>query len=429
MIVNCLYIGTLLIPFFVVHGMDSRVPKELLGVGLALFISLATFYEGKYKKFKNYWVLLFLGAVYVCILLAPSFTNFGLVYRHPPPSKAVSMLMNFNMSNYWEFKSFFYILLYSMTMIAIASIEFTKEQVKRLLFCMGLAALLTSLYIYIQALGFDPFFAKVNEGINPDVNYLDKPLIGGFMGQSTIVAPLIAMVIPITLFLKRYIWSALILFAVWLTSSKMAIIAIIIGVFYYLMLSKRKHHKAIFLGLLLSSLMLGYMFYDYQMSIPPWVEEYDDGNIHFKGRIKFDKFLSKETNGRFTAWSTAWKDLTEKYENQKRIAFGFGAGTFRFLFPIKNNSRFHQMHNDLFEMVYNFGIFGTSVFLIAVWFFLKQIFSNYTEFHHSLFTSFIVVVLCSLASFPFQIAPTIFYSVVILGLLQNETVGGYYSNS
>lgn len=412
-----LYVGIVLLPFAVLRGMDTRTPKELLALGLALSISLVALYKGKLKPFKNYWILLFLGSIYLGILFAPDFKDFLLAYHHvqgehlPPHARkqAFSMLMNKDISDSWMYKSFFYIFIYSLMMITVASIDLTKKVVDKIFFLMGLSGLLTALYIFLQAVGGDQFFTKMPEMYNPDVNYLTKPRIGGFMGQSTIVSPYLVLVLPIVLFLRRYIWFGLIVLAIILTQSKVAIGAMLIMLIVYFVLSNRKYSK-IFAVIFLSVFIGCGVFIVKKKNLTS-----RDGISHY---------LTHEASGRFPVWLGVIKDLREPFEGTAHGFTGFGAGSFHYSYSTRRNNRWLQAHNEPIEALYNFGTLGVGLLIMAFWWMRRRI---RTELEKSIVVSFFGIVVCSLGTFVFQLAPIIFYTIILLGLYQNNSLGGYYA--
>lgn len=416
MIIKLIYIGVIIIPFFIIPGMDSRVPKELLGFGLALAVCLFSLYSGKIKAFKNKWVLMFLGFMFVGIIFAPNFGQYLLAYVRP--NKQIALLVNRDISDLWMYKAMFIIFIYTFMMICVASVDITKEQMRRIFYLMGLSGFLMSLYIFIQAAGLDQFFDMASPNKNLDVLHLDKPLIGGFMGQATVVAPFVAMIIPLALWMKKYLWALVMIVAVFLTVSKVAIVAMVIGLFCYFVISGRKYHKLI--GMIILILVMASMFYYKTFFL-------DQNDLTVIETIKAK--VLHETNGRIDVWKATWQDISTKFEGHSRFVTGFGPGSFLYSYSVRMNSRFWQLHCDPFELLYNFGIIGFTFFVMAIIDMIKSRTKIISELTLGLLMSLMIVGLCSFGTFSFQIAPIIFYTVIILGLLHNDLLEGYYVNS
>jgi len=184
--------------------MDMRQPKEIAGLGIALAIGLIALHNGSLKKFKNYWLLLFVGYFLISMCNSPHFPGFVLGYVH---GKEITILGKRIMSGFWTFKPFFFAWVYLVMTITIASLEFRREEIKIIAKIMAFCGFLTALYIFIQMAELDQFFRMITEAEDPQVKHMTKPLLGGFIGQPTVVSPFIAMLIPLALYLRRYFWS------------------------------------------------------------------------------------------------------------------------------------------------------------------------------------------------------------------------------
>lgn len=431
-------LGLVLTPFLIQKGIDIRVPKEVFGLGIALAVGLYALYSGSLKKFKNYWLLIFIAYFIFCICQSPYFTNFILANRE---GNAIDLLMKRNMSGFWVFKPFLVILVYSIMLITVASINFKEKWLRVTLNIMAGCGFLMSLYIFIQAVQLDQFFNLIPEEIYPDVPHMTKPRLGGFIGQPTVVAPFIAMVIPIALYLGRwrYLWAGSMITAVYMTESKMAIGAMCVSCVAYLVFSERKWHKWIACVLILISLFIFIFKYQDYMD-----KKFGGQDISITYKMKWkEAYLVKEwiceqASGRCTEWGYIWDDITSPPEkkNEKPYAVtGFGLGAFEYTYSVRKDSRFQNAHSEPLEALYNFGIIGVSILYMFLFFMVRNVFRMITVFADyelilSLGMSLVCVFLCSLGTFPFHIAPTAFYTVVIIGLIHNEGIlGGKYNDS
>lgn len=405
MIIFLIYSGIVSIPFFVIPGVDSRIPKELLGLGLALSVVLAALFNGQFKPFRNYWLLGFILFSYICIIISPMFAQFKISFLH---DGKLTLLMDRPAANLWMFKALFYLTIYVMAMIAVASFDFSCHQLRNTIFLMALCGFLMSLYLFIQKLGIDPIFNKIHPSINPDVNFLKAPLLGGFMGQSTVVSPFIAMTIPLAFYLKRYAWVVCMIVAVTLTLSKVAIAAMIIGLAFYLICSSKKFRILIATVFIISAIASGLLYVNHK---------------HLGSPQKISNEFVNMASGRTTAWSAIVKDLTSDFEGSKRMVLGMGPGSFRETFTVFNNSKFDKAHNDPLEGLFNFGIAGMSLILLAFGFQVRKIMPMNQIRHRTveaICASLVILLLTSLGTFSLQIMPNIFYAIILIGLLNNE---------
>ena len=415
MIKRFIYIGLALVPFAIWPDMDMRIPKEIVGLGLALIIGLVALYNGSLKKFKNYWLLLFISYFLVSMCQAPNFTGFRLGFQH---GREITILGTRVMSGFWSFKPLAFALIYLLMMIAIASIDFKVKDVNLIAKVMAWCGFLMALYIFIQAVRLDQFFRIITDAEDPQVKHMTQPLLGGFIGQPTVVAPFIAMLIPIALYLRRYFWAVCMCIAVCLTESKVSIGAMCLSIPLYLIISKRVSFKVI--GILLVIGVLSSAVFLYRMNPNKnWVE----------------KIYTSQSSGRVEAWKGMWQDFVTPIEGKKFCVTGFGPGAFTYTHSIRHNNRWWQAHNEPLEALYNFGFIGFGLLLMALWYMTKNVYSamlRQDELVWSFSSSLICVFICSLGTFPLQgiIAPTMWYTVVIIGLVHNETIiGGEYAEA
>jgi len=410
MIKYLIYSGLVLTPFAVWPGMDLRIPKEIAGLGIALAIGLYALYNGSLKKFKNYWLLLFVGYFLVCMCLAPNFRGFVLGFHH---GKELTILGKRAMSGFWAFKPFLFTMVYLLMTVAIASISFrSKKEVETIAKIMAFCGFLMALYIFVQVMHLDQFFRMMTDAENPQVRWMTKPLIGGFIGQPTVVSPFIAMLIPLAIYLRRYFWSLCMVLAVCLTHSKVAIGAMIVSLVLYLLISKRISSKIIGV-LLIVGLATGAGYLHKQNPDRNWIEW-----VHMH-----------ESSGRIETWVDIWEDFTSPIEGKRFCVTGFGPGAFAYTYSIRKDTQWWQAHCEPLEGMYNFGFVGIGILLMSIWWMIKNILPallRRSELIWAFTSSLICIFICSLGSFPLQgiIAPTMWYTVVIIALLHNVTITG-----
>lgn len=397
--------GIVLIPFAIFPGMNSREPKEIVAFGLALSLILTAFYQGGFRPFHNIWLLVFIGFSFISICLAPQFNDFIFTFVKGDPVKhiitSMEMMPARRISGLWMYKSFLFILVYSLMLIIAASRPLGKKDIEGMLKAMMYSGLLMALYLFVQKAGLDQFFWRIPPEVDQSVNFLKEPALGGFLGQSTVVSPYIAMLVPLALYFRKYFVAGVMAAAVMLTLSKMAVGAMAAGLFVYFMFSVRRYHRMA--GIVLISAMILFISF--------W-------SLKNPGIFQPSSWISVSSHGRTGAWKTMWEDFRTPVDDVKHTITGFGPGTFTWSHSIRHNNQWWQAHNDPFEALYNFGIAGVCLLFLAVRRMLKNI--NFKDdLTWAMLMMLLVVFLCSLGTFPFQIAPIYFYVVIILGFLHN----------
>ena len=402
MIFFLLCFGMVVTPFFVLPGLDSRLPKEAFSLGVALSVVLLTFLKGGFKPFKNYWILLFLLFSYFSILFSPPFKDFMLAYKN---GNTLEILVNRPIANLWMFKAEYYFLIYFLFMIVVASFEFKSNQIKTLLFLIPFCGFIMSLFIFIQEAGLDPFFSKVTQEYNPDVNHLDKPLIGGFMGQATLVSTFIAASIPIAVFLKRYFWVLCCLLALYFCESKTAWIALYVGMLLYFFSVQKRFHKSIGIVLVATALC----FSTFWFNKCPF---YDAQSLNIQ--------IGMQANGRVNITRQIIDFFITSIEGTKRTFWGIGPGSFHYVFSTIKNNQWWEAHNDPAEFLINFGIPGLGIIFMAVLFMVNLCGIKNNAITPAIYSSLLILFITSLGTFSMQLSPNIVNACILVGLLHNK---------
>ena len=380
-------IGLAVLPFFVVPGFGGRPPKMAMALGLALTISLLALYQGKFKKFWNKWVLFFIGYLLINILFAPK-----LAVRY----------ININITNFWVWQPVFYITVFTLMIITVYSIEWRKIEIRVMFSIMVWVGFLMALYMFAQAFRLEQFFE-----LKPliEITWPGQRHITGWMGHNTLVSPLVAMIIPIAIYLKRYSKALVMIVAVLLTNSQVAYGAMIVSLlFYFGTFSQLRMRIAILiLALSASALVAGYF-------ISPKVKR-------FVGDAE-----------RFSNWSKIIIDLKtpitvgkgEKKVEKKYPITGYSIGGFRYTYSTKNRILFHQAHNDYIELLYTIGYAGLALFLYAMWRMVKRNLSFVNPARNALLSSFVCIAIAAGGTFVWQLGTYIFYTAFIVGMLHKE---------
>ena len=395
MIVALLYIGLAIIPFFTIPGMDSRLPKEYLSLFIALSITLVSLNRIDFKKFKNYWVFLFIMSGFISILLAPHTIKYFMAKIQ---GTGISVDTTYDISNLWMFKAMFYILVYALMAVAIASIEFEREHSSMFINIISIAGTLMSLYVIIQAIGnLDQFFHIASPQDNIHVTRVPKALLGGTMGQPTVVSPFIALTVPISLYLNKYIRFSICALAIWLTASKVAMVAMLVGVVFYLFTSKQKLMAVLVIAISLCGIT---NFMERKAIFYP---------------SKITAYLQDQTSGRWPIWVGA----VERLKSERRFITGLGPSSFAHTIT-KERKGFVQAHCESLEVLLGWGLFGLSMTVMAYYSMVRHVFSSNNAATMAMFASIVTITVASFGTFTFQIAPNIFYSCALIGLIYNN---------
>lgn len=266
-------------------------------------------------------------------------------------------------------------------------------------------------YIFIQAIKFDQFFV-----IMPSDVVLGTPQasLTSFIGQKCLAAAFIAMTIPFGFYFKRYFFMALMAGAVILTMCKMAIASLIVGAIFYFVLRSKKA-EFVFGAIILSLVLIvaGAVFVK-------------SGKIHIQDNGRFQ--LWKEVLHDFNSpqivnqipKGISWNDqrMIEMSNKQTWQLTGIGPGSYSFVFVSKHKSIWKQIHNEFLEVLYAVGVIGFIIFLFIISStILKGIWNSDQIEKCILTTSFIIICLNAFTNFVWQVDPTRFLTVLIIGLI------------
>jgi O-antigen ligase len=276
-------------------------------------------------------------------------------------------------------------------------------KVNKILKLLMWSSFVMSLYTLLQYFKIEQFFepkpfTEIGWGIT-------NPYMVGNLGQPTIVAPFIALSVPIAIYLRKYFVAIILTATTLLINSRMTTSALIISLLIYLCMAK----KEMILPVIIISLFVC-------IYIPQ----------------KFN--LYQESNGRFQTWGMViddWKGSPVKESKERYSYFGVGLGSFGYIFHDKHKTIFHQAHNDVLEVLYSLGIVGLFLYLMAIYEGLKNGFIAYLHGHYfekplfiALMCSFILMFLNSLGTFLFQLGVYQYIAVLFFGLINNKNLIG-----
>lgn len=366
-------------PFAIAHVPETREPKLLLAMFFSLTIGLLAIFEGKILKFDNKWLLILTSYLMISFFMSP---------------KVELFLNGIDSSDFWFWKAFCNVICMLLLVITIAS---SFDKFDYALKIMVYVAVIMSIYVILQRIGFDQFY--IQKSIN-ELGSVTRPEVGGTLGNSTLVASFLVFIIPISIYLKKYISSFILFVSVLITESDMALAAcfimIILYLFYFKFISKS-------FTLLIFFILTIVFCYNYL-------------NVE-----KFRHFIDDKSNGRISVWKDVIKDIKNGIINKQDFSItGLGLGRFPYVFPEQHNSIFRQAHNDFLEFIYNTGFIGLGLLVLSMWQIIS-VFSKESSFLiASLAISFIVFIITALGSFSFQLGAHQFYIALIVGLLSNN---------
>ena len=376
-------LGFIAIPFLRLagHRFNGREPRLMLAMFIALALSLWGFYVLKRIRVNNKWILLYLAFLFVSAWQAPQMivTQFGI-----------------NVGNFWIWKAIFLQLSFFGMWAMVSNTPFNEAEIGVFLNIMVWCGLLMALHCIGQSMGLNQWFH-----LDKDIQSIEttQGYIVGFLGHPTKVAPYIAMLIPLSIYLKRY-WATLaMIIAVCLTLSQVAIGSMVVSLFVLIALVVRRL-RAIVCTLLLACviiLSIGYVKYP----------------------ATFKKYLDDQ--GRFGQWAMVIKDLKEPFITNKPYAWtGYGPGSFENTFRFKHKNRTLWLHNEYLENVRETGIIGFSLLIMAVLFLIKNI--VWTERNKYIFASFTCIAICAGGAYVWHMGDIIYSTIFLLGLLTNKEI-------
>lgn len=371
-------------PFVRVIAPDTRVPKELIAVMFALSIGLLAVFQGTLKPFKNKYLLIIPIFLLLSMFMAPQTDLF---------------INNVNVGDMYFWRPFAKVLCFMLLVVAIASMEIDFKPVIN---AMVICGAVMSGYVVLQYLGFDQFWMQ-KEGI--EFWQVTGRRSGGNLGQPTIVASFIAMLLPLALYLKKYKTAGLMLLALLATWSEMALLSLPLMTAVYVMSKEKRAFYPILASIVVVVVCVFLLL------------------VNHSG---FRQFAMEHSNGRIQTWTQVVGDIQNGAIIGSSSDFSFtgvGFGRFPFIFPDKHSSIFLQAHSDPLEFTYNCGLAGLILLLTGVYVMLRSAW-NKSNLSLALSISFITIFFISLGNFPFQLGAHQFYSAVIVGLLHNNLIIG-----
>lgn len=366
------------LPFVVSVAPDARCTKEIIAMVFALSIGLLAVFRGEIKPFRNKW-----------LLLIPVYLLFNLIMA--PHSDL--FINNVEVGDFYFWQPFAEVLCFGLMIIAISSMEIQFDEVFRV---MVICSTVMAGYVVLQGLGLDQFW-YVKQG--QQFETVRGRVLGGNMGQPTLVASWMVMMVPLAIYIKKYWMAGLIVVACLMT--KGAMVAMALGLIFIMIIVYLSQGYGKFIIAWLVSLALLALFV---VAVNPKIR---------------NQAISR-MDGRYEVWTNMVKDIRNGQieDGHKYPITGIGFGRFPFIFPDKHKLQFMQAHNDTLEFIYNCGLIGGFLLLAGIFVMIKGI--EITPLSFSVIMSFVAVFFCSLGSFPFQLGAHQFYSAILVGILNGE---------
>lgn len=326
---------------------DMREAKEFI---MFLVAASIAYYGLRHYSLqcKNRWPLIFL-----------FYTIFTLSIH--PPFRLI--LWGHNICGFWTYAVVFKMIIYYLMYLTVANApmdmpppqgnipgNLSAHRIFKAIFYCGF---FSALYIFVQALGCDQLFALRPHDI---VLESTKPYLTAFMGQNTFAGALIAACLPFGFYLRKYFFMALMVVAILLIMSKMAIAAAVVGLLFYGMLRSYDYRIHFFMaGMVLA--LAGVLFL-HQHKIQ------DNGRFSHWTSVYSDFNSPQITDTVPENGSPAYKEAVEV--NNKRIwtLTGIGPGSYPYVYVVKHKSIWQEIHNEYGEVLYGWGFCGEVLFLI-----------------------------------------------------------------
>ena len=387
-----------LFPYCAPVAPDTRVAKLFLGTWLALAIGVSALFKGEIRECRNKWILLLIAYIPLNIHLSPKY--------------AID-LNGIDSTNYWVWKPFVFCLCYFLMFLCVQSMNINKKSLEKIFRVMVWCGAIMAGYVLLQNAGWDQFF---NVRTGGQFDFVTKPTAVGSLGNSTIVSPYIALIIPFALYLRKYAIAGLMISAVIATQSGVAIGAMGVSLLVYSCLRwKSRGVLAVVLAVSLGIAgLIGYQTVKQE---------------------RFTKITESilNTNGRMNVWKKSIKTIKEhKFGGSPMSKFrnpytGIGLGSYSVLMKPILKTPFDKAHNEYLEVFCTLGIAGLFLFLAAIGFILKSVFFAYIDNFSvpeitALFSSFFCMLLIAFGTFIFQLSPHNYYAVLVVGLLHNRRI-------
>lgn len=356
-------------PFVPDTILDYRTAKLFLAILFSVVIFVT---QGK----NNLWIKILVG--------------YFLLHHFLIPPLAFDSAQNNLIANLWQYKPLALIFIYYLLFTTVQKMEWTQARRETVLKVMLWVGFISACYVVLQFLNLDTQqnLAGVYKYQAPR---LASDRLSGFQTHPNYAGIFVACCLPAAIYLRSWLKALFMTLAVCLTTSLFAIGALCLGVAFYIYQSKAKRYFPSGFGVQFLGVIAAFAVI-----------------FILSAKLPID-------SGRFHVWTLMIQDFMQ------RPTFGYGLGSFQFLFSTQHQIAFTQAHNEFFQVCYETGIVGGLLCLKAVQDFLKNTFHLLTQENYlALSTSLLILLIGSFGLFVFQIEPTRLYAVVLAGILAHK---------
>jgi len=370
-------VGLILLPLLPIFGFSGKPTLSAFGMGVATALCLWGYFTQEQRPLRNKWLLFFCGYLLISAWQAP-YPNL-IVLKRP-------------ILNFWIWKSMFYAFMFLGMYRTISSAKLTEKHKDLIFDIIIYTTMIMSVYVIGQRFGIMQWFTSLGGSYGTFT-------AAGTLGSPSYVSPYLMLGIPFALYRKKSILIVPIILGIIATNSQMAIgstIVMLMIILYF------KYKKTIISLFVIGALTAGI-------------------GLAVKGSVVGNVI---DDSTRFTEWQNILVGVKTPYMSKRSYPYtGRGPGAFFWTYRMSSGSNFAQAHNEYLEVLYDTGIIGLFLFLMSLYYIFKNTILN--KRNKYLMSAFIGICVCSGGIFAWHLGMTSFMTILIAGLLNNETkVGG-----
>ena len=374
-------VGLILLPLLPIFGFSGKPTLSAFGMGVATALCLWGYFTQEQRPLRNKWLLFFCGYLLISAWQAP-YPNL-IVLKRP-------------ILNFWIWKSMFYAFMFLGMYRTISSAKLTEKHKDLIFDIIIYTTMIMSVYVIGQRFGIMQWFTSLGGSYGTFT-------AAGTLGSPSYVSPYLMLGIPFALYRKKSILIVPIILGIIATNSQMAIgstIVMLMIILYF------KYKKTIISLFVIGALTAGI-------------------GLAVKGSVVGNVI---DDSTRFTEWQNILVGVKTPYMSKRSYPYtGRGPGAFFWTYRMSSGSNFAQAHNEYLEVLYDTGIIGLFLFLMSLYYIFKNTILN--KRNKYLMSAFIGICVCSGGIFAWHLGMTSFMTILIAGLLNNETkVGGVPSD-
>lgn len=391
--INFLLVGLIIVPIVLSFSLypifpdaqtDFRLTKELFALVLCAGLFGYSAWSQRLKPIFNRALLILLG--YMCI------------HRFLMPKFSIHLFQT-DIGAFWIYKPLFVALVMFGFYWAVSSLVITEKNYVRILKTIGWVGFLYAFIVCTQHFGISEF-SKVKD--MQWVQITTSAEATGFSFHPNYAGSFIALCILPMVYLRQWL----------------AVVFMALAVFYT---------GSLFAGAGLVAGLVGYL-YAHKASIRPIANKIlTSGFILAAGAVFAGAIKMPQDNGRFAVWAKLWHDYTSPFmDGNLYMTYGYGLGSYRYIWVTQNQSTFVQAHNEFLEFLYNGGWVGLGLLIFSIFWLIRGVLSITIEDEQRSVLTGMFICMCIMACglFVWQVEPHRIYTVLIAGLLTNKIIKG-----